>query len=136
MTATAFLLIFTTAGEAPGLVEVDITDGSIVDAAGDDYQFNAELGATNIWAANIANFDAGDVININDEYLGAENLLFDTTGTTEINFAFGDMTDYTPSFTLNLTDVDAALVADVEAAADSVEALGVIEAAWGTDWLI
>jgi len=62
--------------------------------------------------------------------------LFDTTGTTEINFAFGDMTDYTPSFTINLTGVDAALVTAVEAAADSVAALGILDAAWGADWLI
>ncbi len=118
------------------LTEVDITNGSSVDADGDDYQFNATLGDTDIFSANIANFEAGDVLNIDDEFLGSANLLFDTTGTTEINFAFGDMVDYTPSFTINLTGFDAAVVADVEAAADSLEALGILDAALGTDWLI
>jgi len=118
------------------LTEVDITDGSDEDAAGDDFQFNAPLGATDIFSANIANFSAGDVINIDAEYLGAENMLFATTGTTEINFAFGDMDDFTPSFTLNLTDVDADLVEDVDAAADTAAVLGVLEAEWGANWVI
>lgn len=119
-----------------GPTEVAITNGSIEDADGGAFQFNASLTATDIFSANIDNFTADDVMNIDDAYLGAANLLFDTTGTTEINFAFGDMTDYTPSFTINLTTVDAALVADVEAAADSVAALGILDTAWGAEWLI
>jgi hypothetical protein len=118
------------------LIEVDITDGSRVDAAGGDFQFNVLLEETDIYVANIANFSAGDVININAEFRDVENLLFDTTRTSEINFAFGDMDDFVPSFTLNLTGVDAALVAGVEAAADTAGVLGVLEAEWGTNWLL
>ena len=127
---------FTTAGAGGGLTEVDITNGSNEDAAGDDFQYNAPLADTDIFSAKIANFSDGDVINIDDEFLGAANLLFDTSGADEINFAFGDMGDFKPSFTLNLTGVDAALVTAVEGAADSVAVLGVLGAAWGADWLI
>ena len=116
--------------------EVDLKNGDVLDADADNFQFNAELGATDIFSANIANFTGDDAINIDDAYLGAENLLFDTTGNTEINFAFGDMTDYTPSFTLNLTEVDATLVESVELAGTSDAALDILNVAWGTDWLI
>lgn len=125
----------TVTGDAP-ITEVSFTNGSSEDASGGDFQYNYVLGATDIFSGNIASFDAGDVCNIDDAYLGAANMLFDTTGTTEINFAYGDMSDYVPSFTTNMTGVDAALVAAVEASADSTAALGVLNAAWGADWLI
>ena len=119
-----------------GPVEVTITNGSVVDADEGAFQFNAALAATDIFSANIANFTGDDAINIDDAFNNPANLLFATTGATEINFAFGDMTDYTPSFTLNLSDIDAALVTAVEGAANTVAVLGILDAAWGTDWLI
>jgi len=136
--ATAILTLNT----IDAAIEVALTSGLNADADNGDFQYNAVLGATEIIAANIANFTADDAVNIDDAFLGAENLLFDTTGTNQINFAFGDVTGdnptFTPSFTINIdvTAEDTALVAEVEAAADSAAALAVLNAAWGSEWLV
>ena len=136
LTDTAVVAGTVTAGSVNDPTEVAFTNGSSEDAAGDDFQYNVEMGPTDIFSGNITNFGDDDFINIDDAYLGTDNLLFDTTGTTEVNFAFGDMTDYTPSFTINMTGLDEALVASVEAAADSVAVMGILDTAWGDDWLI
>jgi len=120
------------------VVEIALGNGSIEDAAGDSFQYNAALAETDIISANITNFTADDAINVDDVYLAVTNMLFDTTGTNQINFAFGDTTDFTPSFTINIDVTDTALVADVETASaiDSTAVLTVLNTAWGTDWLI
>jgi hypothetical protein len=138
-------LNFTTAaGSGDDLTEVDLSDFSVEDAAGGDFQFNADsLGDTDVWAATIANFNAGDLLNINDEYLAADNMMFAITGTDEINFAFGDINDFIPTFTINLTDVDETVVSAVAAAAgatidgdDTADIIDVLQDAWGEDWLV
>ena len=88
---------------------------------------------------NNLNFSADDVINIDDAFLSVDSMLFATTttgGLNQINFAFGDVTDFTPSFTVNIDTTDTVVVADVAAAADSAAALAVLNAAWGSEWLV
>ena len=109
-------------GDEP--TQVDLENGFNDDAGGDNFEYNAALGETDIIAATIANFGADDSINVDDVYDDPANMLFATTGDDEVNFAFGDLTEFTPTFTISMTNLDADLVADVAAADDSTAALG------------
>jgi len=133
--ATATLTLNTT----DAATEIAFGNGSIEDADGGDFQYNAVLADTDIISGNITNFSADDVINIDDAFLSVDSMLFATTttgGLNQINFAFGDVTDFTPSFTVNIDTTDTVVVADVAAAADSAAALAVLNAAWGSEWLV
>ncbi len=121
---------------APARTQVDLLPFATEDAAAGAFEYNITLGASDIVAANVNNFSADDAFDVADVYLNAASLLFDTTGANQINMAVGDMGDFTPSMTVNINVADAALVAQVEAAADSAAVIGILNAAWGTDWLV
>ena len=132
-------LNFTTAADTGDLTEVSFTNFDDPDAGDGAYQFNVDMPENDVYSGLISNFGDDDVINIDDADLATDNLAFDTTGTSEIDFAFGggiaDET-YIPAFIIAMTGLDATLVAAVEAAADSVEVMGILDAEWGGDWLI
>jgi len=119
----------------PGFDEtVTVEDLLTYDATTGDNAYVVDMGA-GVQIATITGFSAGDALDIDTTTYTADDYLIATTGTDEINFIFGDLTDYTPSWLLNLSDIDATIVAAVEAEADTVAKLGVLDAAFG-DWII
>lgn len=113
---------------------VDVTDLSSNDASTGNVEFNLVLPATGQLIAGISSFGNGDALNIEDPDTVA-NFNISTVGTTQIDFIFGDVTDFDPVWGVSLSNVDAALVTAVDAAANNTEIVGLLDTAWG-DWLI
>jgi len=124
-------------GFGNGRTEVALSNGTtITNAASGAFEYNIVLGATDIIAATVGQFGADDAFDVDNAYINAGNLFFATTGANQINMAVGDLTDFTPTMTVNINVADAALVAAVASAPDSAAVIGVLNAAWGTDWLV
>ncbi len=124
-------------GFGNGRTEVALPNGAtITNAASGAFEYNIVLGATDIISATVGQFGADDAFDVDNAYINAANLFFETTDTNRINMAVGDLTDFTPTMTVNFNVADAALVAAVAGAPDSATVIGVLNAAWGTDWLV
>ncbi|WP_006786224.1 DUF4214 domain-containing protein [Thiorhodospira sibirica] len=124
-------------GGTPGEFDnsIIVVDLQTYDAATGNNEYVLSFnGGVNV--ATIQNFSAGDAINISAEPAGS-GMVIDTTGTTELNIAFGDVTNFTNTWVLNFHNVDAALVAAVEANEGNLDAqIQLIAAQWTSDWLI
>jgi hypothetical protein len=91
MTATAFLLIFTTAGEAPPVSEDVVVDATTaaagaLDASDGDYTFLVSGGAD--YTQEVTGFDAGDVLDFPADNATVNNVDF-TDGIVDVQYAFG-----------------------------------------------
>jgi hypothetical protein len=135
----------TSVAAGTGRTEVALTSGTVVtNAATGAFEYNIVLGATDIIAATVGQFGEDDAFDVDNAFINPANLFFATTGANQINMAVGDLTDFTPTMTVNIKVDDAALVTDVAAAiaagaddtADAVAVIGILNAAWGTDWLV
>jgi hypothetical protein len=127
----------TSVAAGTGRTEVALTSGTVVtNAATGAFEYNIVLGATDIIAATVGQFGEDDAFDVDNAFINPANLFFATTGANQINMAVGDLTDFTPTMTVNINVDDADLVTAVAGAADSAAIIGVLEAAWGTDWLV
>jgi hypothetical protein len=115
--------------------DVTVEDLQTYDATGDDFNFILDFSvATQIFAANINGFDAGDIVTITNAPADA-GALYGSSSATSIDFFYGDTADFIPSWTVQFGDQDAGLVTDVVDAAPVVDdQQAVLDAAWG-DWL-
>ncbi|SDT84688.1 Ig-like domain-containing protein [Desulfobacula phenolica] len=127
---------FTTAADVPSGYDnlVTMEDLQTYDATTGDNAYAANMG-TGVLIATITGFANGDSIDIDEATYTSADYIITTTGTTEINFIAGDLTDYAPSWLINLEGVDATVVADVVLAGTVDAQLAVLDAAFG-DFII
>jgi hypothetical protein len=107
MTATAFLLIFTTAGDAPPVSEDVVVDATTaaagaLDASDGDYTFLVSGGAD--YTQEVTGFDAGDVLDFPADNAPTVNNVDFTDGIVDVQYAFGGFVSI-----VELTGLDAAI---------------------------
>lgn len=99
------------------------------------YELIVNYNAGAMLSANISGFGADDSIEVVGAPAGVQENLYATAGNTNIDLAVV-AADFSNGWTLNLQDQATALVDSVAAAADQVAKMGVLDTAWGAEWLV
>ena len=104
------------------------SDGNFV------YNFAFESGSK---FANFINFSKGDKLDFSQWTATATpDISFSLSGSTELSYQVGDLENFSSVWAGSLGNMDADLVSQVFEKQTVAEQIGVLNAAWGNDWLI
>ena len=119
-----------------GFISIDVNDLSMNNASDGNFVYNFAFESGSKFA-NFINFSKGDKLDFSQWTATATpDISFSLSGSTELSYQVGDLENFSSVWAGSLGNMDADLVSQVFEKQTVAEQIGVLNAAWGNDWLI